>query len=171
MLISPINKSIFNALRAFIISVLPSGVEVIKGLGNDVPPPKNGYVAMTPLDQGMISTNEHVLNVDQTITVTGPTEYTVQIDCYGPDSSDWARMIAVMFRDPFGCDSFTASLAGSAPLYCTDPRQAPLVTGEENYQQRWTFSALLQYNPEITVAQQSATTLVVVPVNVEATYP
>lgn len=171
MLISPVNKSVFNALRAFIVSVLPAGVEVIKGLGNDVPPPKGGYVAMTPLRQPAISTNLHTLNPDQTTTVTAPTEYDVQIDCYGPDSSDWARMLVTMFRDPYGCDSFAASLPGSAPLYCTDPRQAPLITGEENYQQRWVFSALLQYNPEITVAQQSATTLVVVPVNVEATYP
>ena len=35
----------------------------------------------------------------------------------------------------------------------------PLVTGEEQYDERWILTASLQYNPIVTIPQQSADAL------------
>lgn len=49
----------FTALRAFLLSVLPSGVEVIQAQDNRVPEPAGGdFVLMTPLRQERLSYNE-----------------------------------------------------------------------------------------------------------------
>jgi hypothetical protein len=46
-------------------------------------------------------------------------------------------------------------------LYCSDGHQMPLTTGEQQYETRWTLTASLQYNPTVSIPQQSANTLAV----------
>ena len=173
MQINPTDKDVFTALRTFVLAVIPIASDrVVRGLGNGVPTPTGAYIALTENGSKALSTNTHTLDsLTQTTETTRPTQYEVWIDCYGPNAGDWAVMLTTLFRDPFGCDSFTTHLPGSAPLYCTDPKQAPLVTGEENYQKRWRFSALIQYNPVITTPQQSATVIDVTAVSIDADFP
>lgn len=165
---TPLPDDLFIALRAFVLSLLPNGTEVIQGLGNNVPMPEGGFVCMTALSQRRLSTNHSELLPSQERIVTMPTEYSIQVDCYGPDSSDWATLLTALWRDPYGCDAMAPV---AQPLYHTDPIQAPLVNGEENYEQRWVFTALLQFNPSVTVVQQSADTLDLVIVSVDAEFP
>jgi hypothetical protein len=46
----------------------------------------------------------------------------------------------------------------------------PLITGEENFEQRWTLNAVLQYNPVTTVPIEFFDEAIVSTINVEATY-
>src|SRR5574341_1238925 len=58
MLITPTQSNIQAALRAFLLSVLPDGVEVVSGQGNRVPEPQGGsFVVMTPIRFKRLSTN------------------------------------------------------------------------------------------------------------------
>lgn len=173
MVINPNDSAIFTALRAFVLAVIPiDPLKVVRGLGNNVSPPKGEFIALTEVGTKALSTNVHTHNdVSQQTDTMRPTQYEMWIDCYGPNAGDWAVMLTTMFRDPYGCDNFAASLPGSAPLYCSDPRQAALVTGEENYLKRWRFSALIQYNPVITIPQQSAIVVDVTAVSIDANFP
>jgi hypothetical protein len=47
----------------------------------------------------------------------------------------------------------------------------PLVTGEEQYLERWTVRAVLQYNPVTTVLQDYAGSATVNVINVDERYP
>ena len=47
----------------------------------------------------------------------------------------------------------------------------PLVDGEDQYTERWTFIAALQINPVITVPETTAGTLTAGIINVDTTYP
>jgi hypothetical protein len=58
------------------------------------------------------------------------------------------------------------------PLYSDDPRRAPLVTGEEQWQDRWIVVAQIEYLPVTTIPQDFAN--VAGPVNlvdVDVAYP
>lgn len=168
-MIMPTSDDVFIAVRAFILSLFnPGEVEVIQGLGNGVPMPDGEFICMTATQQTRLSTNLESYAVDLQRQVTMPTMYDIQIDCYGPLSSDRATAIVAMWRDPYGCDAL-ASIG--APLYSSDPIQMPLVNGEENYEQRWKIAALLQFNPVITLPQQSATELAVDLVSVDIEFP
>jgi len=157
---------LFIKLRAFILSLIPD-VEVIQGLGNRVPMALGGFIAITPGDQERLSTNETTYDVNGNREVKRSTKYGIQIDCYGPDSSDWATTIETMFRDPYGCDMLAPECQ---PLYCDQPRQSALTNGEENYEQRWVLTAMLQFNPTITVPQEYADVLTATLIEVDATF-
>lgn len=168
-MITPTSDDLTVAVRTFLLSLFPTGVEVVRGLDNSVPMPAGPFIQFTPTAQAALSTNHSVLDTPtQQRTVKTPTRYNVQFDCYGPLSSDYATQIVQMWRDQYGCDMLATI---GAPLYCTDPTQVPLINGEENYEQRWTLTALLQFNPVVTVPQQSATALGVELVSVDAEFP
>lgn len=150
---TPVADDLMVKLRSFVLQVIPD-IEVIQGLGNGVAMPDGPFVCFTATKQRRISTNiSRHMPTENLRNVLMPTEYTLQVDCYGPLSSDYATLLAALWRDSYACDSL-APLA--APLNVTNPVQIPLVNGEQNYEHRWTFSALLQFNPVIAVPQQYA---------------
>lgn len=146
--------NLFLAVRAFVLSLIP-GIEVIQGLGNGVPMPAGQFIALTASTQRRLRTNQSTYDSGTgTRAVEQGTEYSIQVDCYGPQSSDHATKISTMLRDPYGCNVLEPY--GCQPLYTSDPGQSALVNGEENYEQRWMLTAVLQFNPVITVAQEFA---------------
>lgn len=160
------SDALFIQLQAYIMALLPAldMDHVIQGLGNGVPFPSGPFVCMTATSQRKLSTSTDTYDtVDEQRTVLVPTEYSIQIDCYGPNSSDMATILNMMWRDQYGYNA----MHPNDPLYTTDPTQVPLVNAEKNYEQRWTFIALLQFNPTVTVAQQYADKLEVEPVPVD----
>lgn len=168
--VTPSLEAIFTVLGGFITGLI--GCEVVRGLQNGVPMPKRPFISMTELFQNRLSTNVSAYN--DPVTQVGarstmqPTQYTIQVDCYGPDSGDWATILTTMFRDPYGCDQLGPDVS---PLYADDPRQAPLINGEENYERRWVITAVMQYNPVVSIPQQFAGALEAGIINVDATYP
>lgn len=58
MLITPSQSNVQAALQAFLVEVLPDGVDVVSGQGNRVPEPAAGaFVVMTPIRFKRLSTN------------------------------------------------------------------------------------------------------------------
>lgn len=167
---TPIADNLFIAVRAFIIAALPSfdPNKIIQGLDNLTPMPQNEAIVITATGQKRLSTNRNTYTVDQNRLISMPTEYDIQVDCYGENASDNATILKALWRDQFGVEQLVSI---GAPLYATEPIQMPLINGENNYEKRWTFTALLQFNPVITVPQQSATDLVVSSINVDTQYP
>jgi hypothetical protein len=157
---------VFTALRSFILGLI--SCEVVQGLGNGVPPPVAPFIAMTPLYFERLSTNTTEY-VDPTPTtgsqgICQHIMWVVQIDCYGPSSQDWAVVLTTLFRDPY---AVTALGANVTPLHADDPKQIPIVDGEENFEQRWLITAYLQYNPVVTIPMQFFDGVVVGLIDVE----
>lgn len=167
---APSQSVVMTALRSLILSLITC--EVIQGLGNGIPMPLGAFIAITPLFQTRLSTN--VDSYTDPTPTTGmkaaqqSVQYTVQIDCYGPDSSDWAAILSTMLRDEYACLSMAPDVQ---PLSADDPRMAPLIDGEQQYEQRWTITALLQYNPVVSTPMQFFTQANVGLVDVDVAYP
>lgn len=168
-MIAPAHSSLIQGLGEFIQSLI-TGVEVIQGQVNLVPMPVGQFICMTPIMQRRLSTNVSTYRPDDgERDVMQPTEYTIQLDCYGPDSSDHATTISTMLRDFYGCDFLRPFQC--QPLFTGEPSQVPLINGEENYEQRWMVEAVLQFNPIVTTPQEFADELAVESfVNVSTTY-
>lgn len=149
---------IFTALRAFILTVVV--VEVVRTQGNRVPMPLGDFIALTPKTAVPLETNTDSYTAT-TKTVERRTQYTIQVDCYGQLASDRALTIATLLRDSYAVDQFAALGFDVTPLYAGDATQMPLIDGEEQYEQRWTFDAVLQVNATITLPESTADTLTV----------
>ena len=151
-------SAVLDILYDFIAGLLPVDPNnIVRGLGNGVPMPEGPFVCMTVTGQKRLATN--IDNYNDPVTTIGTravmqkSQLTVQIDVYGPQSNDWALILTTMFRDPYGCDMLAPDVS---PLYADDPNMLPLTNAESNYEERWFVTAVLQYNPVVSVPQQFA---------------
>lgn len=170
--VAPLPDAVFTKLGAFVQTIVPPGTEVIRGLANRVSYPAGPFVMMTGLYQFRIATNQHLYSDPfpdpGAVSVEQKIHLDVQIDCYGPDSEAWATMLSTLLRDAIGCDALAPA---AQPLYADDARMIPLVTGEEQYLERWTLTAALEYDPVTTVTQDFAGSLDIDLINVDEAYP
>lgn len=75
LVLSPTQSEIQTALRSFLLSILPSGVEVIAGQANRVPEPSSpNFVVMTPILRQRLETNTDIFaDVAFTGSISGTT--------------------------------------------------------------------------------------------------
>jgi hypothetical protein len=154
--VSLTEDQILTGLRAFLLAVLPDGIEVVQGQDNRVSMPAGAnFVIMTPARREQLSQTAHTYDAQaETKEVGRSTGLHFTLDVYGPDGSDNTQVITTLFRDEYGF-VFLAPY-GLAPLYCDDGQQMPLVTGEEQWLQRWMMRGVLQTNLGVTVPQEFA---------------
>jgi hypothetical protein len=136
---------------------------IIRGEVNRVPmpgtTPEGPFVKVMEINRRNLDTPSQFQSADpavQQATITNSKQLEVQIDFYGLAAGEWSAAVESVWRSPYGADQFPA---GMAPLYCSDARQLPLVTGEEQYEYRWVITGSLEYNPDVIVPQPSATEL------------
>lgn len=155
---------VYAALGAFIASMLGLAAgQVIQGFPNRTAMPVGPFVAMTGILKKRLRTNvDNFAGTSQVAPAPGPVtaeqgqQIDVQLDCYGPASSDWADILTTLLRDNVGC---LALAPKCQPLYADDPIRAPLTNAEAQYEDRWIVTARIQYNPVTTTAQEYATVL------------
>lgn len=151
-----------EAIRSFIIGVMPMGVTVIKGQQNRLPQPLKDFVIFTSRTRRRISTEQVEWfpggEVVDDLRRTGGFEVIMQVDVYGPKAAENAQVIASLFRSSYACDRFKALVPSGAvqPLHSSDPQQMPLINAEEQYEQRWTMDAHMQANIYIEMDQETA---------------
>lgn len=150
---------VIDALKAFLVPFFVGGdpANIVRGQGNRVAMPPSPCIVLTEILSVPIETPNFQLDALQ-LDVTGPKRIDIQIDFYGAQAGDFCAAIENVFRTPYACDQFAD---GIKPLYSSDGIQAPLVTGEEQYESHWLLTASLQYNPTLTIPKQSATALAV----------
>lgn len=166
--ISQTIDNVIDALAAYLAPFVASS-EIIRGQVNRTPLPLGPFVELTEIltvDLSVpVTTHDPVLQLD---SISGPAQIDVQLDFYGASAGDYFKAARTAFRTGYGFDAFPTNIK---PLYMSDGRQSPLTTGEQQYESRWTCTVSMQYNPAITLPQQSADTLTADTVNVEVTYP
>lgn len=144
---------VIDALRTFILPFMQGG-EVVRSQTNRVPMPADPCAILKEILQVDVHTPYTDYQPDDdTATIRGPQQIDVQIDFYGLVSGEICKAVKSAFRTGWGFDQFPANIK---PLYTSDGIQAPLTTGEQQYESRWTLTASMQYNPIITVPQQFA---------------
>ena len=134
------------------------GGDIVRAQVNRVAMPSNPCAVLTELFEVDLSVPwmDYQPN-GGTATIQGSTRIDVQIDFYGTQAAEFCKVVKSAFRSGWGFDNFPSNIK---PLYTSDGVQSPLVTGEHQYESRWTLTVSMQYNPVATVPQQSATTAV-----------
>jgi len=81
-----------------------------------------------------------------------PKRLAIQMDFYGYVGGDMSNIAITVLRSIATTGAFPA---GVTPLYCSDAIQAPLTTGEKQYEERWSATLSLQYNSPVLINQDS----------------
>lgn len=100
-----------------------------------------------------------------------PSQWTVQLDVHGPNSSENAQTISTIYRDAYGVDLFRQSGFDVTPITADDPKQLPFTNEGQQVENRWVISAVMQNNQIIRAPQQFTDGVTVNTVNVEQVYP
>lgn len=144
---------VIDALKAFLAPFMP-GAQIVRAQVNRVALPSNPCAVLTELlqvDLSVPATDYQPLA--NTATIYGPSRIDVQIDFYGAQAGEFCKTVKTAFRSHWGFAHFPANIK---PLYTSDGVQSPLLTGEQQYESRWTLTASMQYNPTVTVPQEFA---------------
>ncbi len=159
-------EQLFATFGNFISGLVPS-IPVVRGMVNRVPMPAGEFIAISPAGKMQLATPVDIYSTSsQAKTISQSLQWNIAVDCYGASAGDRATLITMLMRDQYAYET----LSGVSPLYATDPTQAPLVNGEEQYEERWRFECALQYTPSVTLPQDSAITLTINPVSVDSNY-
>jgi len=144
---------VIDALAAFLAPFMP-GAQIVRAQVNRVALPSNPCAVLTELLQVDLSVPATEYQpTDDTATIYGPSRIDVQIDFYGAQAGEFCKTVKTAFRSHWGFAHFPANIK---PLYTSDGVQSPLLTGEQQYESRWTLTASMQYNPTVTVPQEFA---------------
>ena len=148
--------AVFDALGAFLNPfVAPS--PIIRCQVNRVAYPVGNFVELTEISNTDLEYPRQWYDTTnfQTDFIT-PKRLAIQVDFYGELAGEWCAAVKTVWKTPWAVMQFPT---GIAPLYCDDGREMPLITGEEQYERRWSLTCSLQYNPIVVVPQQSANAL------------
>jgi len=138
---------------AFIGLVCP-GIPVVRGQQNRVPLPLPPVIVLTEILQVELPKPWQTYQSDVGVTtIHGNSQIDAQVDCYGQTAGEMAQTIRSAFRTVYACDHMPK---GIQPLYPSEAHQLPIITGEEQYETRWTVTLSLQYNPETVLPQDFA---------------
>jgi hypothetical protein len=144
---------VIDELRAFILPFMRGG-EVVRGQNNRTPLPSDPCAVLTEILRTDLQIPYPRYSAFVAVaSLQSATRIDVQIDVYGLVAGDITQAIVAAFRTEWGFDRFSAEVK---PLYCSDAHQSPLITGEKQFESRWTVTASLQYNPTVSVPQQYA---------------
>lgn len=156
---SPLFDALFVKVRAWLLTLVPVGTEIVRGYVNRVPQPTADHIVITALFERRLRTNLNRYEDDGYGSTPGTreieqgTEIHFQFDYYGASAANLAAVVSTLWRD----EAAVAALAPDmAPLYIDDARNMTHVFGEEQYVPRFTSTAVAQYNPTVTVPQQFA---------------
>lgn len=147
--------------------------EIVQAQSNRTAMPADPCIVLTPLLQVQLATPTSAYTDAGTPGLTGDrtiaqsVRIDVQMDFYGAAAGDVCRAVGAAFRTDYATSQFPAAVQ---PLYCGDGLQSPLVTGEQQYESRWTLTASLQYNAAVAVPQEffdTASTLTPIAADVE----
>lgn len=173
--VNPVQRSVYAAVKTLVVTVTGlAPALVIKGLPNRaaMPPASPGFVSMMLTRGKQLRTPESTWDPSDPaptgLEIEQGTELRLQLDCYGATSGDWATVLQTLLRDETGC---LALAPVCQPLYASDAHLAPLDDSEDQYEERWTIEAILQYNPVTSVPMQFADTLELTVINVDEAYP
>ncbi|KPA87290.1 hypothetical protein PF66_06200 [Pseudomonas asplenii] len=165
---------LLTALRGFLLPIV--GGEVVQAQENGVPMPKGQFVTMTTLRIEGISTNKTIWadtgsSATSQIKNTRSSQWTVQIDVYGQGAMDRANALAELVRTDYACTQFAEAAIDIQPLYATEPHQTTMINGEQQYEPRWTFDFVAQFNPVIATPMQYADSIQIEMAEVATTFP
>jgi hypothetical protein len=80
------------------------------------------------------------------------TQTALQLDFHGPNSADNTKIVQGLWRSEYSYDLLQP--LGVAPLYASEPVEAPFINAEQQYEYRWTLDLEMQVNPTILTTQQ-----------------
>jgi hypothetical protein len=173
--VAPLMDDVITDVGNFIVSIVPAGTPVLRGPIDRAAYPNVDFVLVTPVFRDPLRTTIVTHDPDAGVARWEQgTKVELQVDLYGDTlGADWCAMFSTMWKTEYACDALGTIAPGvpCSPLYTDGGRMMPLVTGEEQYSERWMVRTFLQYNPTVSTPQDYADTVDITVISVDVAFP
>lgn len=148
--LSVTQQEIYKDVRTFLLGLFPgSERQVIQAAQNNNPLPKNAIV-MQVLFTGNLDIAVVTPLPPAEAVIQNSVEVRMQIDFYGALAEERSRLVNIVWRTNYACERLTAC----QPLYVQSYNRHVYVNDSNQYEDRWIMDVGLQYNPQVTIAQE-----------------
>lgn len=146
------NQDLYREIRLFLLGLFPGATsQIIQSAQNNQPLPNNAIVMQVLFDSNM-DESVTTYNPPNEAMVQNSVEVRVQIDFYGAMAESRSRIVANLWKNYYGTDNMEIC----KPLYVQSRQRHPYINDSNQYEDRFILDLGLQYNPEITHAQDFA---------------
>lgn len=148
--LSVTHQEIYRDIRLFLLGLFPgSELQIVQAAQNNQPLPNNAVVM-----QVLFSGNFDIAVVtDRSVQgeqdIQNSVGMRMQLDFYGVDAEARSRAVNNLWKTQYTCDR----LSVCQPLYVQSYNRHVYVNDSNQYEDRWIMDLVLQYNPQVTVAQ------------------
>lgn len=141
------------SVRNVLMPLMPAGTQIVRGQANGVPAPLPPSIVITEVGQPQYTTTRsRLIQGTGQMSYKMPVKLRLQLDFYGNSGGEMSNIAQTMLRSGYAVERMPDAVK---PLYCSDSSQAPLTTGEKQYEARWLMELWVQYNAEVIVGQES----------------
>lgn len=155
------HQEIYKDIRGFLLGLFPGAEkQVIQAIQNNEPLPHNAVV-MSILFSGNFDTAVVTPLPPTEAAIQNSVEVRMQLDFYGQNAEARSRVVNNLWRTNYACER----LSVCQPLYVQSYNRHPYVNDSNQYEDRWIIDVGLQYNPQVTVAQDFSDSAPVVTIN------
>lgn len=155
------HQEIYKDVRAFMLGLFPGAeLQIIQAAQNNNALPHNAVVMQILFQRNFDVAVETMLPPTEA-AVQNSVGVRMQVDFYGVQAEARSRTVSSLWRSSFGCDG----LKVCQPLYLQSLNRSVYVNDSNQYEDRWIMDVALQYNPQVTVAQDFTDTAPVITIN------
>lgn len=166
-------NDIYIALQEFIVNFTSADSDhVLQGWPNRTPTPEDDdFIYMSILNQSRQSTNIHEINeTGDTEIIYQPLRMSIQIDCFGSLSVEWATIISTLLRDYIGTEFLEAR--GITCLFSDEARNMTgTLLGSDQNVSRWMVEAEIERIGNVQISTETMTIAEVTTIEVYSEYP
>lgn len=147
--ISVTHDEVYKDIRGFLLGLFPeASQQIIKAAQNNNPLPENAIVMQFLFDRNLDVAVTNPLPPDEAV-IQNSVEVRFQIDFYGALAASRGRTVENLWRNGYACER----LMVCQPLYVQSYNRNVYINDSNQYEDRWILDVALQYNPQVTVAQ------------------
>lgn len=160
---SIVEQQIMVVLQALLGNFVDGGESAVyRSQQNGLPEPLTGagsFILLTPLTRVNLETATATWEPASlgfeptTLDANTPVRFGVQIDVFGEGASDVIQAVKAAWLTDW---AFQTMAPTCEPLYTDDARQSAFVNDSVQYEDRWTLTAEIQYNPSISTPMDFA---------------
>lgn len=146
------NQELYREVRLFLLGLFPdASAQIIQTTQNNQPLPENAITMQVLFDSNM-DESVTTYNPPDEAMVQNSVEVRLQLDFYGELAESRSRIVANLWKNYYGTDNMTIC----KPLYVQSRQRLPYINDSNQYEDRFILDLALQYNPQITHAQDFA---------------
>lgn len=151
------HRELYREIRNFLLGLFPEASrQVVQAIQNNNPLPENAVVMQILFSR----------NMDESVTtytvpkeiecgaahVQNSVDTRLQLSFYGPKAQERSRVVYTLWKNQYG----TENMIVCQPLYVNSYDRRPYINDANQYEDRWLLDVALQYNPQVTYAQDFA---------------